>query len=128
MQNTGLWLASIFGPLMVIIGLWRLLYSDKLSKVLANVKASPGLLYYSSVVYLWVGFVMLSQFDVWAWNVLSLVTLLGWFLVIRGIVGLFAPQIMYQIYADNPNFVKVCGVIPLVWGLILCWAAFFMTM
>jgi hypothetical protein len=69
---------------------------------------------------------MLSQYDMWTWNVLVLVTLLGWFLIIRGIVGLFAPQVMYQIYSDNPGFIKVCGIVPLVWGLILCWAAFFM--
>ena len=28
MENAAMWLASIFGPLLVIIGLWKLLYID----------------------------------------------------------------------------------------------------
>jgi hypothetical protein len=125
MQNAAMWLASIFGPLLVIIGLWKLLYSDAFSKVQHSVRNSHGLMYYSSVVYLWVGFTVLSQYDMWAMDALVFVTLLGWVMVIRGILGLFVPQMLHDMY-NHRGFCKVCGLIPLVWGVILCWIGFFM--
>lgn len=126
MQNAAMWLASIFGPLLVIIGLWKLLYSDAFVKVLNSAKNSHGLMYYSSVAYIWVGFTVLSQYDMWEMNALVLVTLLGWVMVVRGILGLFVPQMLFDMYLGHQGFTKVCGLIPLVWGVVLCWIGFFM--
>ena len=126
MQNAAMWLASIFGPLLVILGLWKLLYSDVFLKVVTTVKNSAGLMYYSSVIYMWIGFTVLSQYDLWDMNVLVLVTLLGWVMIVRGILGLFIPQMLINMYLGNVGFTKVCGLIPLVWGIVLCWVGFFM--
>ena len=126
MQNAAMWLASIFGPLLVILGLWKLLYSDVLLKVVTTVKNSAGLMYYSSVIYMWIGFTVLSQYDLWDMNVLVLVTLLGWVMIVRGILGLFIPHMLINMYLGNVGFTKVCGIIPLVWGIVLCWVGFFM--
>jgi hypothetical protein len=126
MQNAAMWLASIFGPLLVIIGLWKLLYTDAFTKVLNSVKSSHGLMYYTSVIYLWVGFTVLSQYDMWEMDVLVLVTLLGWAMIVRGILGLFAPKMLLDMYLGHHGFAKVCGLIPLVWGVLLCWIGFFM--
>ena len=124
MTNAAMWLASIFGPLLAIIGLWKLIYSDNLAKALHALKNSAGLIYYSSIAYLWVGLTVLSQYDMWTWNGFILVTLVGWVLIVRGIMGLFVPRLLMDILMGNPGFVKVCEIIPLVWGLILCWIAF----
>ncbi len=126
MENAAMWLASIFGPLMVIIGLWKLLYSEAFAKVLNSVKNSHGLMYYISVIYLWVGFTVLSQYDMWDMGILVLVTLLGWAMIVRGILGLFAPQFLLDMYLGHRGFSKVCGLVPLVWGVLLCWIGFFM--
>src|SRR5579863_4294876 len=126
MENAAMWLASIFGPLMVIIGLWKLLYADAFAKVLNSVKNSHGLMYYTSVIYLWVGFTVLSQYDMWDMGILVLVTLLGWAMIVRGILGLFAPQMLLDMYLNKRGFSKVCGLVPLVWGVLLCWIGFFM--
>ena len=126
MQNAAMWLASIFGPLLVILGLWMLLYSDNLMKVMSAIKSSAGIFYYSSVFNLLVGFTVLSQYDLWGWNALVFVTILGWFMVVRGVMGLFVPQLLMHILVGNPGFTRVCGIIPLIWGLILSWVGFFM--
>jgi hypothetical protein len=55
-----------------------------------------------------------------------LVTLLGWVMIIRGVMGLFVPQLLIQLILSNTSFLKVYGIIPLVWGLALSWLAFFM--
>lgn len=126
MENAAMWLASIFGPLLVILGLWMLLYSDNLMKVMSAIKGSAGIFYYSSVFNLLVGFTVLSQYDLWEWNALVFVTILGWFMVIRGIMGLFVPKLLMDILMGNPGFTRVSGIIPLIWGLILSWIGFFM--
>lgn len=126
MQNAAMWLASIFGPLLVIIGIWKLLYADTFAKVLNSIKNSHGLMYYSSVIYLWVGFTVISQYDMWSMDAHVLVTLLGWAMIVRGILGLFGPQMLLDMYLGRHRFVKVCGLIPLVWGVLLCWIGFFM--
>lgn len=121
-----MWLASIFGPFMTIVGLWMLLYVDNLMKVWTAIKNSPAAFYYGSAANFLIGLTILSQYDMWSWDAFVLVTLLGWVMVIRGIMGLFLPQLLLKIMMSNPSFTKVMGVIPLIWGLALCWLAYFM--
>jgi len=125
MQNA-LWLASIFGPFLAILGLWMLLYVDNMMKVWTSIKNTPAAFYISSTINFLVGLAILSQYDMWSMDVLVLVTLLGWVMVIRGVLGLFVPQLLLQMTLGNASFMKVMGIIPLAWGVALCWVAFFM--
>ena len=126
MQNAAMWLASIFGPFLVILGLWMLLYCDQYTKVLSGIKSSAGLFYMNSVFNLLIGFTVLSQYDLWGWNLLVLITLLGWVMVIRGIMGLFVPQLLMDILMGKHGCAKVLGVLPIVWGIFLSYVGFFM--
>ena len=126
MQNAAMWLASIFGPFLVILGLWMLLYCDQYTKVLSGIKSSAALFYTNSVFNLLIGFTVLSQYDLWGWNLLVLITLLGWVMVIRGVMGLFVPQLLMDILMGKHGFAKIMGIIPLVWGVFLSYVGFFM--
>ena len=126
MQNAAMWLASIFGPFLVILGLWMLLYCDQYTKVLTAMKNSAGIFYMNSVFNLLIGFTVLSQYDLWGWNLLVLVTLLGWVMVVRGIMGLFVPQLLMDILMGKHGFAKILGIIPVVWGVFLSYVGFFM--
>lgn len=125
MQNA-MWLASIFGPFMTIMGLWMLLYADNLVKVWNAIKSSPASFFFGGVCNLLIGLAILSQYDMWSMDAYVLVTLLGWFMVVRGVMALFVPQLLIQLTMTNTSFMKIMGIIPLVWGLALCWLAFFM--
>src|SRR5262245_57020454 len=111
MQNAAMWLASIFGPFMVILGLWMLLYHDQLMKVYSGIKNSPAVLYLNSVFNILVGFTVLSQYDLWGWNLLVLVTLLGWFMVVRGLMGLFVPQMLMDCLMSKSHLCKTKGIV-----------------
>jgi hypothetical protein len=126
MQNAAMWLASIFGPFLVILGLWMLLYCDQYTKVLSGIKSSAGLFYMNSVFNLLIGFTVLSQYDLWGWNLLVLITLLGWVMVVRGVMGLFVPQLLMEILMGKHGFAKILGILPLVWGIFLSYVGFFM--
>ncbi len=121
-----MWIASIFGPFMTILGLWMLLYVDNMMKVWSGIKNNPPAFYFSCVANFLIGLTILSEYDMWSSDAYALVTLLGWVMVIRGILGLFLPQLLIKLTMSNTSFMKVMGVIPLVWGLALCWLAYFM--
>lgn len=120
-----MWLAGIFGPLMTILGLWMLLYSENLIKVLSSVKNTPGLFYLSGNISLLIGLTLVNTYNVWAWHPAVLVTLLGWVMVIRGAIMFFIPQLIVKMTMSSPAFMRAMGILPLVWGLALWWFAFF---
>lgn len=117
-------IASIFGPLLVVLGLWMLLFTENLTKVWNSLKASPCSFYQMAVLNLLFGLFIVNHFNAWIWDKLFLVTLLGWVLILRGALALFIPQLFIKISMTSPSRAKKVGLIPLVWGLVLCWVAF----
>ncbi len=116
-------LASIFGPILVITGLWTLLYKDSLKKVLDSLKKTPALLYFVSVINILIGMVFVTSFNYWYWNVEVLVTILGWFFLARGLLVLYFPKSldkMIKMYANAPVF---SSLVSIAWGLVLSWFA-----
>lgn len=126
MQNA-MTMASIFGPFLVVMGLWVLFYKANMMKVMTSLKTTPGLLYIMGVINLIVGLGVLSQFCVWNMGGFSaLVTLFGWVVLIRGLLAFFMPQVLMNKKVTNSSYVKVKGVVVLVWGFLMCWLAFWM--
>ena len=125
MQNA-MWLASIFGPFLMIMGLWMLFYHDNMMKVIGAVKNNAAIFYLMSIGNLLVGLVVLSEFNEWVWGLSLLVTIFGWFIFIRGLLALFVPHLLVKIALTDPGWIRVKGIVPLAWGFGLCWFAFWM--
>ncbi len=120
------WLGMIFGPLLFIIGLWMLMFTHNLMKITASIKNSLASFWLIGFVNLLLGLVIVSLYNRWVWNGTLLVTLLGWFMIIRGLFSFFVPRSLIIITMNNYHFLKSMGFIPLLWGLGLIWVAFFM--
>ena len=125
MQNA-MWLASIFGPFLMIVGIWMLFYHDNMMKVVTSMKNTPGIMYLSGVMNLMVGLTVVSLYNMWNWNLPLLVTLFGWVILIRGLMAFFVPQYLLKRTMNDSKTLKVKGVILLVWGFFMCWLAFWM--
>ncbi len=125
MQNA-MWLASIFGPFLMICGIWMLFYRSNVMKVITSAKNTPGVVYVLGVINLLIGLTILSQFNVWMWELPLLVTLLGWVLLIRGLLYYFMPHVLFHKCMTSANCHVVKGIVSLVWGFCLCWLAFWM--
>jgi hypothetical protein len=125
MENA-VWLGTIFGPFLAIIGLWMLLYNENLLKVLNSIKNTPGIIYIIGGFNLLVGLAILSWYNDWSLEAGLLVTLLGWAMIVRAVLLLFIPQLIIKTTMTHRTHVKFFGIVPLVWGLLLCWFAFFM--
>jgi hypothetical protein len=124
MQQHAVCLASIFGPFLMIMGFWVLFYRSNMVKVVASIKATPGIMYMMGIVNLLVGLAVVSAFNMWTWQLSLLVTLVGWVVLVRGLLAFFFPQVLVHKKLTTPGYLRIKGVILLVWGFFLCWFAF----
>lgn len=124
-MDSAVMLAKVFGPCLAIIGIWMLLYTDNLLKILTSMKNSPAAFYNSAVLNLVVGLFIVTSYNGWRMDVFVFVTLLGWVFFIRGLLGFFLPQVIIKLYFDKNSWTKVMGIVPLLWGIILIWAGFY---
>lgn len=118
------WLATIFGPFLVILGVWMLGYKENLMKTYSSIKGTPSVMYLRSIINMLVGLTIIREYNLWIANMAILVTLLGWAMLIRGIITLFAPQFCISIGMSDQKVIQARGFIPLVWGLLLLWFVF----
>ncbi len=120
-----IWLATVFGPLLFITGLWMLMFTGNVIKIVASVKDSLAALWLMGFLNLLFGLGIVSLYNRWTFSSLVFVTILGWVYIIRGLAALFVPKLIMFSKIKNPRVVKMIGLIPLIWGVILCYVAFF---
>lgn len=127
-MSSAIIIAQIFGPFLAIVGLWMLLFSDNHAKVMTAIKNSAAAQYGLSVGHLLWGLIIISLFNVWEGSMLLLVTLLGWALFVRGVLGLYMPHFIAKYFFMNQSYTRFSGILPLVWGLLLIWIGFYYMM
>jgi hypothetical protein len=122
-MQQAMWLASVFGPVLVIVGLWSVFYHSQAVKTMASLKTNPSAVFALVIINLIVGLSIINSYNEWAASASVFVSLLGWAFFFRGLLFLFAQQFMLK-YCSKSKVIYVRGTIGLVWGLILCWFAF----
>lgn len=125
-MSSAIMIAKVFGPLLGIVGLWMLLYGENVIKIATSVKNSPAAQYAGAFYHLLFGLVIIHFYNVWNWNAFFFVTLLGWWMFIRGVLGLFMPQLIVEWFMTKATWMKTMGIIPFVWGLILTWCGYYL--
>ncbi|MBI2742315.1 MAG: hypothetical protein HYX48_00155 [Chlamydiales bacterium] len=123
-NQKAIWIATVFGPFLTIVGLWMLLRKDALMKTYSSIKGTPCVLYVRSTCNIFLGLLIINLYNMWMSNAFLLVTLLGWGFLVRGVVTLFAPQFAVKAGMSDQKVLRARGIIPLVWGLLLMWLAF----
>ncbi len=116
-------LAGIFGPFFVIVSIWCLSYDKQVKKVLDSLKHAPALLLMGGNINLLMGLVIVNLYSVWDLSLSVLVSLLGWVLIVRGLLLLFFPEGMLKL-RKTTNWRFFFSFVSIVWGLGLCYYAF----
>ncbi len=124
MLNPMLAIASVFGPFMVLLGIWMLLFSKNVEKIWSSLKSTPSTFFLMSLLDLFAGLFIISEHNFWFWDKSILITLLGWTLFIRGLAALFFPAPFVKYAMSGESLAKWIGIIPLLWGAFLSWIAF----
>jgi len=91
--NRSIYLARLLGSTLAIVGLSIILRADHFSSVLKAFDNS-ALLYLSGLLALSFGLAVVIGHNVWRFSWRTLITLVGWIAVAKGIAILFAPSHM----------------------------------
>jgi hypothetical protein len=121
-MQTSIFLARLLGPLLLIVGAGILFNPGVFRTMAGEVVRSVTLVYLFGLVDLAVGLAIVLTHNVWlvSWRVL--ITLLGWFVFIRGAVRVLIPETLMGIAADKISkkyFVPVAGAVTALIGLVL---------
>lgn len=123
-MQSAMCLASVFGPLLMILGLWMLFYYENMIKMFTTLKNVPSVLFLLGFINLLLGLTILTQNNTWEWSLFVMLTVLGWVYFIRGLLIFFVPQLFIKLSAGSQNWLRVRGVLPLLWGLGLTWLGY----
>lgn len=125
-MDSALWLASIFGPVFMIMGLWMLVRTEDLEKLWVSIKGTPSVLYLGGMINLIIGFMILSLYRDWTMSLAVLVTILGYVQVLRGILVLFFHEwlVRFTNKIMKSHMLRQWALLPLVWGFAMTWFAF----
>jgi uncharacterized membrane protein len=131
MRRQTVFLARLFGLFMTIVAVWILLDEPGFGatvQVLVHDRPATLLL---SLVCLGSGLAVVLGHQIWSGGLAPvLVTLVGWLLLVRGLVLLFLPANLLESLGDTligARWLYFPGVVALGLGLILTYAGFYAT-
>lgn len=118
--------AQMIGFYLVIASLGTLIHHQRYRKISHEFLGNPALVAISENLSLIFGLMILVLHHVWVANWPVLITIIGWILVLRGVLAIFFP-IRYMAYSkyllERKGFLLVAWVSLLV-GLYLLWLGF----
>ena len=121
-------LARIFGPLLLIVGIWNLFYRHRVMQAAKGLKANSTVMYLHGILNLIVGLTIVTMFNHWVWDLTLLVTLFGWFLIVRGVFSLYWPEVITNLQLSTEGIITFWGIVWIVWGFFMTWLGYFCEM
>ncbi|MBI3211173.1 MAG: hypothetical protein HYZ47_00585 [Simkania negevensis] len=118
-------LSRIFGPFLVILGVWTLFSQENVRKVSEAMRKSLPFSYLAGLINLLIGLVVMNAHPSWKWNFMILLSLMGWIFFIRGLLILFFPSLTVSLAKVQERGYILFGLISFLWGIALCYMAFF---
>ena len=116
-------IATIFGPILVIIGLWFILYKSEVRKLMETMKETPPMIYLVGVINLLIGLTIIQSHPSWRFDLSIFVTLLGWLFLLRGLIIFFMPKLVQKLLHMKVKSTLLFGMISIIWGVLLCFAS-----
>ncbi len=115
-------IARLAGPLLVVIGVGILLNETVYAAVITEAVHSPTLIYFSGLLALLPGLAILNVHHAWTADWRVIVTVLGWLLVIGGMIRIVLPQLTANLAGtiySGAAALPIAAVVSVVLGGIL---------
>ena len=84
-------IAEIAGPILLLVGLSVLLHAKAWQRLFDKWQKDHFSLFPLMILTTILGLVVISMYNVWEWNVWILVTLVGWAMLLKGVIYLLLP-------------------------------------
>jgi hypothetical protein len=115
-------IARLVGPTFIAIAVGVLLNAPFYVGAVVEAVHSPTLVYISGIASLLAGLAMVNAYTAWTADWRVVVTILGWILVIAGIVRILIPQLVTPVATtlfSGPTGLSIAAVIVLIVGGLL---------
>ena len=123
-----LFLTTVVGWYLVIIGAFLLSRRDVLQKGANDMTSQHGLLLVLAFITVIIGLLMVVGHNIWVLDWPIVVTLISWLFLIIGLIRLFFPEKamkMRQGFVRNPKRMVIAGIVYLIIGLFLLFMVYF---
>ena len=118
--------AQVMGVWLFLVGLAMIVHRDRFKKTAMEAMSHPALVSFMGFMGLAVGLIIVISHNIWvsAWPVV--VTIVGWFILIQGILRIFWPEAFGKWVKDSisKSGFTVWSWVWLIVGLYLIWAGF----
>ena len=121
-------LATVLGPVYLVLGLSILLYAKQWMKIMKKWEKDHFALFPMMFVTGLFGVLMINMHNVWEWNIWLLVTLVGWIWALKAAAYFLLPGsfITWKLkLAQNTGLLYFAGLVGLVLGGVLTYYAYF---
>lgn len=128
MEESAMAVAKIAGPIYLLLGLSFLLYAPVYKKLMAKWQKDHLSLFPLMLLTPIFGLLIIGMHNVWVWNVGLLVTLIGWGLLLKGVVYFLLPGQFLKSslkMAQNVGLLYLAGLGATVVGGVLGYFAYF---
>jgi len=122
--QTSIFLARLLGPLLLLPGISLLLTPRTFRTMATELLGSLTLIYLFGLIDFAAGLAIVLTHNVWVANWRVIVTLIGWLMLVRGVVRILAAD-KIRPYArklmGNKRLLPVSGGALVILGLVLCY-------
>ena len=126
MDETTLFLTRVFGLYLAIVGLLLLIEKERIGTRITQILESPETRFFSAIITLMIGILLIVSHNVWEMSWVVLITILSWWVLIKGVLRLFVPGIDKR---WTHGFLKTgvyypMAVLMLLLGIFFLWKGF----
>ena len=118
-------LANIFGLSIIAVSLSLLLYPKNKKKIFDSVQ-NETILFSTGIISFVIGTAMILSHNIWTYDWRVIVTLLGWVILIKGIIRLFLPELAIKMAQKmvNNKWIPSILVAEVILGCVLIYFGF----
>jgi hypothetical protein len=91
-MQTSIFLAKLLGPVLLVAGIAMLINRKALDAIVHELLHGPLLLLLLGIIDFAIGLAIVLTHNVWVADWRVIITLLGWFLIVRGAVRMLIPD------------------------------------
>lgn len=126
-MELSIFLAKVLGAYLVITSISLFLNKKKFKNLMDNLKHNPSAMFISGSISLLIGLLIVIAHNVWEADWRVAITLLGWIILMKGIVKTVFPQadqrLLTRCMKQNYTY-HICSLFSLILGLYLCYFGF----